>query len=94
LAGYWWHNFFPDVIRQIIAERLDMVPLNKQIGFFSDAYCVEWTFAKAVIVRKQLAAVLAEKIHQGQHNEDEALMIARAILFEAPQALLGFRPRS
>src|SRR6185436_14155411 len=21
LAGYWWHNFFPDTIRQIIAER-------------------------------------------------------------------------
>jgi hypothetical protein len=28
LAGYWWHNFFPDVIRQVIAERLDMLPLN------------------------------------------------------------------
>ena len=40
LAGYWWHNFFPDIIRQIIGERLDMLPANKQIGFFSDAYCV------------------------------------------------------
>ncbi len=38
LAGYWWHNFFPDNIRQVIAERLDMLPVNKQIGFFSDAY--------------------------------------------------------
>src|SRR4051812_36487309 len=47
LAGYWWHNFFPDTIRQVMNERLDMVPLNKQIGFFSDAYCVEWTYAKA-----------------------------------------------
>ena len=37
LAGYWWHNFFPDTIRQVIAERLDMLPLNKQVGFFSDA---------------------------------------------------------
>ena len=45
LAGYWWHNFFPDVIRQVIGERLDMLPLNKQIGFFSDAYCVEWSYA-------------------------------------------------
>ena len=62
LAGYWWHNFFPDVIRQIIAERLDMLPVNKQVGFFSDAYCVEWTYAKAILVRKQLAHVLAERI--------------------------------
>ena len=42
LAGYWWHNFFPDTIRQVMAERLDMLPVNKQVGFFSDAYCVEW----------------------------------------------------
>jgi hypothetical protein len=93
LAGYWWHNFFPDVIRQIIGERLDMLPLNKQIGFFSDAYCVEWTFAKAVIVRKQLATVLGEKVRQGQYSEDEALAIAQSLLFESPQTLLGFQPK-
>jgi len=93
LAGYWWHNFFPDVIRQVMNERLDMVPLNKQIGFFSDAYCVEWTYAKAIIVRKQLAQVLEAKIAQGQFTRDEALAIARAILFESPQTLLGLTPR-
>jgi hypothetical protein len=93
LAGYWWHNFFPDVIRQVIAERLDMLPTNKQVGFFSDAYCVEWTFSKAIIVRKQLAAVLSEKIRQGQYTQEEGLSIARGILFETPQTLLGFRPR-
>jgi len=94
LAGYWWHNFFPDVIRQVMAERLDMLPASKQVGFFSDAYCVEWTYAKAVIVRKQLARVLAEKIDQGQYSREEALAIAKRIWFEAPQTLLGFKPRS
>lgn len=94
LAGYWWHNFFPDIIRQILTERLDMLPANKQIGFFSDAYCVEWTYAKAVLVRKQMAHVLAQKIEQGQYSRAEALSVARAILFESPQALLGMRPRS
>jgi len=93
LAGYWWHNFFPDVIRQVIAERLDMLPANKQVGFFSDAYVVEWTYAKAVLVRKQLAQVLAEKIHEGQYSRDDALSIARAILYESPQSLLGMVPR-
>jgi hypothetical protein len=93
LAGYWWHNFFPDVIRQVMAERLDMVPANKQIGFFSDAYCVEWTYAKAVLVRKQLARVLAEKIEQGQYSREDGHDIAYAILFESPQSLLGMRPR-
>ena len=93
LAGYWWHNFFPDSIRQIMAERLDMLPLNKQIGFFSDAYCVEWTYGKAVLVRRQLARVLAEKIEQAQFTFDEAVGVARAILFESPQSLLGMVPR-
>jgi hypothetical protein len=94
LAGYWWHNFFPDVIRQVMAERLDMVPLNKQIGFFSDAYCVDWTYGKAILVRKQLARVLADKIEQAQYTRDDALAIARAILYESPQSLLGMIPRS
>lgn len=93
LAGYWWHNFFPDAIRQVMAERLDMLPLNKQIGFFSDAYCIEWTYAKAVIVRKQLARVLAEKIDQGQFTRAEALSVAHAILFDSPQSLIGMTPR-
>jgi glucuronate isomerase len=92
LAGYWWHNFFPDVIRQVMAERLDMLPANKQVGFFSDAYCVEWTYAKAIIVRKQLARVLAEKIGAGQYSFEEALAVARATLFDAPQSLLGMKP--
>jgi glucuronate isomerase len=94
LAGYWWHNFFPDVIRQIIGERLDMLPTNKQVGFFSDAYCVEWTYAKARLVRRQLARALAERIEQGQYSLDEALKIAKAILYESPQQLLGMTPRT
>ncbi len=92
LAGYWWHNFFPGAMRKVMSERLDMVATNKQIGFFSDAYCVDWTYAKALIVRKQLAEVLSQKVSQGQYTIDEALTIARAILNESPQSLLGFRP--
>ncbi|MCX6991921.1 MAG: hypothetical protein NT011_02135 [Kiritimatiellaeota bacterium] len=91
LAGYWWHSFFPAAIRQIMTERLDMLPTNKQVGFFSDAYCLEWAYAKAVLVRKQLAEVLALKIEQGQYSRDEALAIARATVFETAQTLLGMR---
>ena len=89
LAGYWWHNFFPATIRQLIHERLDMLPVNKQLGFFSDAYALEWAYAKSVIVRKQLAEVLAAKVAQGQYSQNEALAIARAIFYETPQTLLG-----
>lgn len=92
LAGYWWHNFFPDVIRQVMSERLDMLPVNKQVGFFSDAYVVEWTYGKALLVRKQMAQVLAQRIKQGQYSRNDALDVARAILYETPQTLLGMTP--
>jgi hypothetical protein len=93
LAGYWWHNFFPDAIGQVMRERLDMVPANKQVGFFSDAYCVEWSFAKALLVRKILARVLAERIELGQFDTESALGFAHEIFFESPQSLLGMVAR-
>ena len=91
LTGYWWHNFFPDAIRQVMAERLDMLPVNKQIGFFSDAYCVEWTYSKVLLIRRLLAQVLAERVQRGQYSQDEALSIARSILYETPRDLVGMR---
>jgi hypothetical protein len=93
LAGYWWHSFFPDTIAQVMRERLEMVPSNKQVGFFSDAYCIEWSFAKALIVRKILARALAARIEIGQFDVADALDFARATFFESPQSLLGIVPR-
>jgi hypothetical protein len=92
LAACWWHNFFPTTIRKVLSERLDMVATNHQIGFFSDAYCADWCYAKLVLFRKQLAAVLAERVEQGQYSVDEALAIARQLVFETPQTLLGMCP--
>ena len=92
LAGFWWHNFFPAAIRHVMAERVDMVPVNKQVGFFSDAYVVEWSYAKTIIVRKQMAQVLAEKVAQGQYTLAKALQVAREILYETPQSLCGLTP--
>lgn len=91
-SAYWWHSFFPSAIRQLMHDRLDMVALNRQIGFFSDAYCAEWAYAKAVLVRQELARVLAEKVERGQYTEDLALDIARHLFWETPQTLLGMAP--
>ncbi len=94
LAGYWWHNFFPDAISQVIRERLEMLPTIKQVAFLSDAYCVEWSYGKAIVVRRLLARSLAEKVELGQYTSDEALEIARAILFESAQCLLRMTPHT
>jgi glucuronate isomerase len=94
LAGYWWHSFFPSAISQFIDERLDMVPANKQVAFFSDAYCVEWAYGKWLMVRKLLAHALAARIDRGQYTVADALSIARTILYETPQTLMGMAPRA
>jgi hypothetical protein len=88
LAGYWWHNFFPGAMRQIMEERLDMLPVNKQIGFFSDAYCVDWAYAKKALVRKLLAEVLAEKVRMGQYSLNDCASIGRSILYQSSVELL------
>ncbi len=40
-----------------------------------------------------LAKVLAEGVDRGQYNRSEAVAIARAVVFESPQSLLGMVPR-
>jgi len=93
-VGYWWHNFFPPFIRRVMDERLDMVAVNRQIGFFSDAYTLEWAYAKATIVRNLMSRVLAGKIAIGQYDVGAAARIANEILFVSPQRLLKMVPRA
>jgi hypothetical protein len=88
LAGYWWHNFFPGVIRQVVDERLDMLPGNRQIGFFSDAYSIEWTYAKAVMVREVFARALASRVDSGQLTRDDAQAVARQVLTDTAREVL------
>ncbi len=94
LAGYWWHAFYPDSIKQAMGERLDMLPTTSQCGFFSDAYCVEWQYAKATLVRRLYADVLAERVERGQYSFDDALSIARSVLYESAEHLLGMTPHA
>ena len=42
--------------------------LSRQIGFFSDAYCLEWFYAKSILVRTELARALAYGIERGQYT--------------------------
>ena len=69
-----------------------MIAANKQIGFFSDAYCMDWAYAKLVIVRKQWAEVLSAKVEQGQYSIAQAVSIASQILCDSPRTLLGMQP--
>jgi len=79
-AGHWWYTFYPDIIKQMILERLQAVPYTKLIGWYSDSYYVEWTIAKIKLYIRTLAAALAELVEDGYISEKLALEIARALL--------------
>ena len=81
-SGHWWYTFYPSYIQQAMAERLEMLPVNKTNGFFSDAYYVEWGYAKVCVIKKQLTEVLAQKVEQGYFGEDHALFVARRLLHD------------
>ena len=80
LNGYWWHNFFPPFIERVLGERLDMVSIRKQVGHFSDAYTMEWSWAKSKVIRQITAKVLAERVDAGRYTKQDALYIAQELL--------------
>jgi len=87
VAGYWWYVFYPTIIDQFILERLQMLPRNKINGFFSDAYVAEWTYAKACLVRRQLALTLAKMVEEGYYTIDLAKDIVADMLNRNPERL-------
>jgi glucuronate isomerase len=87
VSGYWWYAFYPTFIKQFLRERLQMLPRNKSNGFFSDAYVVEWSYAKSIMVRLQVATVLAEMVADGYITMDLAKELAVDLLNRNPRNL-------
>jgi len=80
LTGYWWYCFFPESIMQHILERLQLIPMGKICGFFSDAYVLEWIYGKAALTRKMIAEALSYMIDKGFYTRDLAEEIAASLL--------------
>lgn len=87
LGGYWWGSFYPSVMHEAWHRRLDMVPTSRLCGFFSDGWCIDWTYARVRMTQRVLANVLAEKIDRGFCTSDQALRMVRTILFDTPKQL-------
>jgi len=87
ISGYWWHSLYPYYIKKAIQTRLEIVPINKINGFFSDAYHSEWCYPKLKMVKNLLAEVLTEKIISGYYTERLALSIAEKVFYSNPKEL-------
>ncbi|MGQ9455357.1 MAG: glucuronate isomerase [Armatimonadota bacterium] len=87
LSGMWWYLEFPSFIRRVLRERIEMLPMTKCCGFFSDARCVEWVYGRAKLFRKELALTLSRLISEKYLSRDTALRVARHYLFDNPRQI-------
>ncbi|MEZ6089116.1 MAG: glucuronate isomerase [Pirellulaceae bacterium] len=79
--GHWWYSNTPSVIERDAAHRLEAVPRTKQIGYYSDAYKLEFVAPKFDMYRKILAKVLEEYyVVDRNWNEDRAVEFGRQVL--------------
>jgi len=91
LSGYWWYSMYPETIKSYLRMRLQILPYNKMGGFFSDACVAEWVYGRTVLIKKQIAHVLAEMISEGYINQDTALEISEALLHENSERIYKLR---
>jgi len=83
LSGHWWYLNVPEYIAHDLGARLQSVPKNKLIGYYSDMYKLEFGLAKFNMYRRVLVHVLAGHfIEAGLGTEEEALALSRQLLRE------------
>ena len=97
-SGHWWYSNQPTDIAREVRRRLDVVPGNKPIGYFSDAYYLEFILPKFRMYKFELATVLAERMERSLVHPnmepltfDDALELAERLLVTNPVRILGIR---
>ena len=79
--GHWWYSNTPNYIRHDLRGRLEAIPRNKQLGYYSDAYKLEFILPKFRMYKRILASVLAEDFCQSQGwSEEKAIALGSQIL--------------
>lgn len=80
-SGHWWYSNVPAYIEPDLRARLQAVPKTKQLGYYSDAYKLEFVLPKYNMYRRVLAKVLADDfVRPGQLCESRAVDLARMLL--------------
>jgi len=95
-SGHWWYSNQPTDIAREIRRRLDVVPKNKIIGYFSDAYYLEFILPKFRMYKFELALALAERMERSlvhpnmePFTMDDALELAEDLLLTNPARIFG-----
>ncbi len=84
--GHWWYSNIPAYIADDLRARLQAVPKSKVVGYYSDAYKLEFVLPKFNMFRRVLAETLAAECLRGQGwSADRALELAKMVLIDNPR---------
>lgn len=79
--GHWWYSNTPSFIHRDASARLEAVPRNKQIAYYSDAYKLEFVFPKFDMYRRVLSRILAEEfVGENGWTIERAIELGRQVL--------------
>jgi glucuronate isomerase len=79
--GHWWYSNTPSIIQHDLRARLEAIPRTKQIGYYSDAYKLEFILPKFNMYRRILARVLAEDFAVARGwSEQSCLALGKQLL--------------
>lgn len=84
----WCHIISQQMTISGLDECMDLVPMNKIIGFGGDYRIpVEKIYGHLVMAREDIAVVLGRRVDRGQMSIDEAIAIAKKWLWDNPKNL-------
>lgn len=88
--GHWWYSNVPSFIAADLKARVEAVPKTKIVGYYSDAYKLEFVLPKFNTFRRVLSQTLAEScvIERGW-KFDQCLSLANMILRENPRRIFA-----
>lgn len=86
--GHWWYSNIPAFIAADLKARLQAVPKTKQVGYYSDAYKLEFVLPKFNTFRRVLAETLADDAVRGRGwSTGRCLELARLVLIDNPRRI-------
>lgn len=79
--GHWWYSNTPSFIQKDLHARMEAVPRNKVVGYYSDMYKLEFALPKFAMFKRCLANVLAEHFVESMGwTEERAVDLGKQIL--------------
>ena len=89
--GHWWYSNTPSFITRDLTARMEAIPRNKQVGYYSDMYKLEFALPKFNMFKRCLANVLADHFVVGQRwSESRALDLGRQLLRGNVETIFGY----